>query len=626
LSQGFALVLIQRGNVGRFVKAKHFLLKTKMAHRKFKIMEKYMKFNTMGLCPELLSAIEKLGFETPTDVQRKVIPFLLENSKNLVALAQTGTGKTGAFGLPILEQIDQSCLKTQALILCPTRELCMQIARDLKSFSCKMPKVRVLAVYGGTEIGPQLTELKHGVQIVVATPGRMVDLLQRRKANFSKIQRVVLDEADEMLNMGFEEDLKAILSDVPKDAQTLLFSATMPREVARIAHNYMNDPHEITVGSRNKAADLVNHEVMVVHAKDRYNALRRLVDVNPAIYGIIFCRTRVETQMVADRLSKDCYAAEALHGDMAQPERDHVMKKFRNHQLQLLVATDVAARGLDISDLTHVIHYAIPDDFNTYTHRSGRTGRAGKSGTSIAIIHLREHYKIERIEKKLGKPFKQIPIPTGKEITSLRLRDLAERARDYQSGHELVDDHLEEMCLILSGLSKEELIKRFALMEQHQMLQYYHNSPDLSTEPEKTRSKPKETNFKSGKEAREHHVPRQMTPGMIELVINIGKRNELTPAKLNELLGNSLPRGSVETGRINIVEMQTYFEVPYPEFTDVINHFKKHPTDFDGRLLNVALAGNAKPAESRSKNLKRKKSFNNRKQTNNRSFSRKKRN
>ncbi|MCP4176966.1 MAG: DEAD/DEAH box helicase [bacterium] len=572
-----------------------------------------MKFNTLNLCPELLTSIEELGFETPTPIQEEVIPFLLKNTTDLVALAQTGTGKTGAYGLPILEQIDKNNPKPQALILCPTRELCIQIAKDLKCFSNRIPAIKILPVYGGTDIRAQLPILARGVQIVVATPGRMFDILQRKKANFSAIKRVVLDEADEMLNMGFEEDLKGILSNVPANAQTLLFSATMPREVAIIANNYMKTPHEITIGLRNATTDLVRHEVMIIHAKDRYRALRRLVDINVNIYGIIFCRTKTETQLVADRLSKDGYTAEALHGDMLQEERDMVMKKFRDHRIQLLIATDVAARGIDINEITHIIHYTIPDEFNTYAHRSGRTGRAGKTGTSIVIIHMREQFKLERIEKGLGKKFEQITLPTGSEITRTHLLDLAKRIRDHKVEPELLDNNLELMCSVLNELPKEEIIQRFALMEQQKTLQYYKDMPDLSTEPEKTRTKPAPSEHKSGKDARAAHVPRKMTSGMIELVVNIGKFNELTPLKLKELINNSVPGSHIELGRINIVEKQSYFEVPYIEYNDIINHFSKNPTSFAGRQLNVVPAGNAKPAASPSHNPKRKGSYYNKK-------------
>lgn len=555
-----------------------------------------MKFSELGLCPELLKGIKTLGFEKPTPVQSEVIPFLLKQNTDLIALAQTGTGKTGAFGLPILEQINQSSRKTQALILCPTRELCMQIARDLQRFAQYMPTISTIALYGGADIRPQLDALDRGAQIIVATPGRMLDLLSSKKAKLSALKRVVLDEADEMLNMGFEADLESIFSYIPDAAQILLFSATMPRQVGRMARNNMNEPHEITIGARSAVAETVQHEFVIAHAKDRYAALRRVVDSTPGIFGIIFCRTKMETQMVSDRLNTDGYNTQALHGDLTQAERDMVMKKFRTHMTQLLVATDIAARGLDVNDLSHVIHYVIPDDFNTYTHRSGRTGRAGKNGISIAIIHLREQFKLERIAKVLGKEIVQRPIPTGADIRRVQLVNLAERLRDLPLDAALLAADMKSMCSILAAVSKEELIQRVALMEQRQRLQYYQDTPDLNTEPEKVRQKQKTAESISGREAREAHVARKMTAGMIEMVVNVGQRNELTAEKLNDLLNTlGVP---VEMGRINITEMQSYVEVPYGLSTDLINHFTKSETLFEGRRFSIALAGNARPVEA----------------------------
>lgn len=561
-----------------------------------------MKFTELGLCPELLAGIAKLGFETPTAVQSEVIPFLLENEQDVVALAQTGTGKTAAFGLPTLEQLDLGHAAPQALILCPTRELCMQIARDLQSYATCMPDVRVLAVYGGTDIKPQLAALQRGVQVVVATPGRMLDLIRRKRVDFSGIERVILDEADEMLNMGFEEDIEAILSDVPDDAQTLLFSATMPREVAKIAKNYMKNPHEITVGTKNSGSETVSHEYVVVHAKDRYRALRRLVDVNPRMYGIVFCRTRQETQQVADHLSKDGYNSAPLHGDLSQQQRDSVMKMFREHHLQILVATDVAARGLDVNDLTHVINYNLPDDLSSYTHRSGRTGRAGKEGTSIAIVHLREHYKIKRIEKALGRKFTQCNVPTGDEISRVRLMNLAERVRDYDSGTGLIDNHLQELCEVLGDLSKEELIKRFTAIDMHRLLLFYRDAPDLNEEPPQRQSPSRRTERAPrdssagvpGRDARDAHAPRQMTSGMVELVMNVGKLNGLTPKKLMNLVNVADRESSIDIGRINVVKMQAYFEVPRTEAQTVIDSFTQSYVDLEGRQVSVAMAGNVK--------------------------------
>ncbi len=567
-----------------------------------------MKFSDLGLRPELLAGIEKLGFETPTPVQAEVIPFLLENDDDVVALAQTGTGKTAAFGLPILEQLELNRTAPQALVLCPTRELCMQITRDMESFASCMPGVNVLAVYGGSDIRQQLTALQRGVQVVVATPGRMLDIIRRKRVDFSRIERVVLDEADEMLNMGFEEDIKAILSDVPDQAQTLLFSATMPREVARIAKNYMESPHEITCGSKNVGSENVSHEVVTVHAKDRYRALRRLVDFYPRMYGIVFCRTRMETQQVADHLRTDGYNAEPLHGDLSQQQRDSVMKKFRERHLQILVATDVAARGLDVNELTHVINYQLPDELAAYTHRSGRTGRAGNKGTSIAIIHMREHHKIKRLENTLGRKFTPRTIPTGAEIAESRLCNLAERVRDYEGGTGLIDSYIDTMCEILKDLSKEEVIKRFASIDLHRMLLYYRDAPDLNaqaaprrTDGSRREAGPRREDRQPGREKREAHVPRQMTSGMVELCMNVGKINGLTPKKLMAMVNVADRESSIDIGRINIVKMQAYFEVPRAESQSVIDSFAKSYVDCEGRQVSVAMAGNTqtRPASKR---------------------------
>ncbi|MEE9369274.1 MAG: DEAD/DEAH box helicase [Pontiella sp.] len=439
-----------------------------------------MQFTDLGLGSDVLAGIAKLGFETPTPVQAEVIPFLLQKKQDLVALAQTGTGKTAAFGLPLLEMLEVDRVVPQALILCPTRELCKQITRDITTFAAGMSEVTVLAVYGGEHVELQLQALDGGVHMIVATPGRMVDLLGRDSTDFSQINHVVLDEADVMLNMGFEEDLNTILSSVPEQAQIFLFSATMPGEVARIAKNYMQNAHEITVGSRNAGSEGVSHEYCAVHAKDRYRTLRRIVDFHPEMYGIIFCRTRLETQQVAENMRRDGYSAEPLHGDLSQQARDGVMKKFRSKQIPLLVATDVAARGLDVNDLTHVINYNLPDDLNTYTHRSGRTGRAGKSGISIAIIHQREHSILKKIERELGATFTQRLVPTGSEIAKSRLLSLAENVRDLKSGPGLIDQHIEQMVEVLADVPKDELIKRFASLDLAKLLLYYRDSYDLN--------------------------------------------------------------------------------------------------------------------------------------------------
>ena len=549
-----------------------------------------MTFIQLGLRKEVLDGIELLGFKEPTPIQSAVIPFLLEQKRDLVALAQTGTGKTGAFGLPIIEKIDLQSRKTQALILCPTHELCIQIARDISRFSKLLPGLQTLALCGGADIRPQLDGLDRGAQIIVATPGRLVDLLRTRKAKLFAVKRVVLDEADEMLNMGFEEDLNSILDKVPNSAQRLLFSATMPQRVMRMMHNYMNDPHQITIGARNSLSELVEHHCLLVHAKDRYAGLRRMLDATPGIYGLIFCRTKADTQLISDRLNNDGFKTAALHGDLLHEQREVVMKRFHSHQFELVVATDVAARGLHINDLTHVIHYTIPDDQNTYTHRSGRTGRAGKRGISLIIIHAREKFKLERIEKILGQTFKNIAIPTGKEIGRIQLQNLLNQPVP-------ADTTLDEISATLETLVASEELDAHALMNVRKTVDYYRVTPDLSCKPEKVKPRNKPVDSISGREARQKHVPRKMTEGMIELVVNIGKRNELNEQGLSKLInGCGL---TIKLGRINIVDMQTYFEVPYHLSHKVINHFKETPTKFCGRPINIAFAGNAKPVRVR---------------------------
>jgi ATP-dependent RNA helicase DeaD len=542
-----------------------------------------MKFTEMGLSPELLEGISRLGFETPTPVQAAVIPAILNNGRDLVALAQTGTGKTAAFGLPLLQRLDTDIKTPQALILCPTRELCMQIARDLENFAACVRNVRVLAVYGGADIKPQLAAMVRGVDVVVATPGRMVDLLRRRRADFSQIKRLILDEADEMLNMGFEEDLEIILSEVPKGAQTLLFSATMPRQVAAIAKKYMTDPEEITIGMRNAGAENVSHEYLVVHAKDRYRALKRLADFYPDMYGIVFCRTRQETQDIADHLGKDGYKAESLHGDLTQQQRDRVMKRFRARDLQMLVATDVAARGLDVTDLTHVINYSLPDDPGSYTHRSGRTGRAGKTGVSIALINMREHNKLKFIEKQLGRKFVQRLVPTGADICKARLAGLVERLSQANPEPGVIDGILPSLCQSLEGVSREELLRRFAALELNRMLEYYSKEPDINAEPL----------HEGGHAARKKQTA---AGGMVELAMNIGKVNRLNPKQLMSLVNVADRAGSVEIGRINITPLQSWFEVPRDAAQAVIDSFSRSLVDFEGRRVSVTLAGAGNPA------------------------------
>src|SRR5512145_334633 len=422
---------------------------------------KMTTFEDSGIDPKILKAITEMGFEAPMPVQQQVIPFLLNNTRDLVALAHTGTGKTAAFGIPIIEQIDTASRLTQALILAPTRELCLQITDDLSNMAKYMDNLNIVPIYGGANIVTQIHQVAAGAQIVVATPGRMLDMLNRKKVNVSEIRWLVLDEADEMLNMGFKEELNAVLATTPAEKRVLLFSATMPRGIEAIAHSYMKKPAEITVGARNVGAENVHHQYYVVHAKDRYLALKRIADFYPDIYSIIFCRTRTETQEVADMLMKDGYNADALHGDLSQAQRDSVMNRFRSRNLQMLVATDVAARGIDVNDLTHIINYNLPDDIENYTHRSGRTGRAGKTGISIVIVNIKETFRIGQIEKQIGKKFQQAKIPTGAEVCEKQLLHLVEKLKNTEIQHADIDPFLPAALERLKTLSKEDIVARF---------------------------------------------------------------------------------------------------------------------------------------------------------------------
>jgi len=446
-------------------------------------------FQELGIEKRILRALTDLGFASPMPVQQEVIPFLLQETKDLVALAHTGTGKTAAFGIPVIQKIDPSSSRTQALILAPTRELCLQITDDLNHFAKYIQGLHIVPVYGGTNILTQIKLVSAGAQIVVATPGRMLDMLKRRRVNVSAISWLVLDEADEMLNMGFKEDMQAILAETPDSKRVLLFSATMPKEIEGIAKSYMHKPVAITIGSKNTGAENVHHQYYVVHAKDRYVALKRIADYYPDIYAIIFCRTKIETQEVADALIKDGYNADALHGDLSQPQRDGVMGRFRSKNLQMLVATDVAARGLDVVDLTHIINYNLPDDMENYTHRSGRTGRAGKSGISIAIVNLKEIFKIRLLEKQLGKKFAYVKTPGGNEICEKQLFHLIEKMKSTEIQHQEISAFLPAVYEKLKGISKEEIIQRFVSAEFNRFLSYYRNTVDINVDFKKKESR-----------------------------------------------------------------------------------------------------------------------------------------
>lgn len=515
-------------------------------------------FEELGVCEEIRRAIEELGFVHPMPVQEEVIPYLLGNQNDVIALAQTGTGKTAAFGIPVLQRIDTSRKETQALILSPTRELCLQIADDLRSFSHYMKGVHIEAVYGGASIEQQIRALRKGVQIIVATPGRLIDLMKRGVAKLDDVYNVVLDEADEMLNMGFSESINAILENVPAERNTLLFSATMSREIERIAKGYLHDYKEIVVGSRNEGAEHVNHIYYMVNAKDKYLALKRLVDFYPRIFAIIFCRTKLETQEVADKLIRDGYNAESLHGDLSQQQRDLTMQKFRQHTVQLLVATDVAARGLDVDDLSHVINYGLPDDIENYTHRSGRTGRAGKKGTSLSIVHSHEKRKIRNIEKEIGKAFEEGKIPAAEEICKKQLYKVMDQIVKADVDEEQIAPFMEDIDRYFEYIDKEDLIKKIVSLEFGRFLAYYADAPEI--EPVSAK-RPERKKKSEGRGKRNEKGPRQAEAGYRRLFINLGKKDGFYPGELMQFLNKNV-KGHVEVGHIDLLTTQSYFEVP----------------------------------------------------------------
>lgn len=509
-------------------------------------------FETLGLSQGLVESVQLIGFETPTPIQEKAIPVLLGGDRDFVGLAQTGTGKTAAFGLPLLELVDDRSSQTQALVLAPTRELGLQITSDLETFSEKFKSFNIVAVYGGASISEQIRKVKKGAQIVVATPGRLIDLIDRKAINLSTIRYVVLDEADEMLNMGFKEDLDKILSYTPDDKSTWLFSATMPREVRAIMKNYMTDPYELTVGEQNTGNVNIEHQYVVVSDKDRYLALKRILDYNPDIFGLIFCRTRIDTQKVAEMLMKDGYNADSLHGDLTQQQRDRVMMKFRERSLQILVATDVAARGIDVEDITHVIHLNIPDEMEFYTHRSGRTARAGKKGISIAMIAKKELGKVKQIEKALKSPFKRVMIPTGPDVCQKQLLSLMHRVREVKINDDEIGEFLPAVYDELKDLSKEDIIKRFASIEFNRFLDYYRNAPDLNIDAQR------------GGAGSERY------PSGSRFFINVGKMDGVDVSRLLELIDDYAGVGKKDIGRIDLKGAYSFFEVDNSRAEDII--------------------------------------------------------
>lgn len=594
-------------------------------------------FNEMGLSTEIQSAIEELGYEQPTPIQEKVVPFLLESKQDMVALAQTGTGKTAAFGLPIIEQIDTAQRSIQALILSPTRELAMQIANDLKKYSKNVKNLRSAVVYGGSDIRAQISELERGVQIVVGTPGRTLDLIKRKKLKVNEIRWVVLDEADEMLSMGFKDDLDAILENSPDEKQTLLFSATMPKEIVAISKKYMKDIFEISVGKRNTGADTVEHNYYLVHAKDRYIALKRIADVNPNIYGIIFCRTRAETKEVADKLMQDGYNADALHGDLSQSQRDHVMARFRGKHLQMLVATDVAARGLDVDDLTHVINYNLPDDPEIYVHRSGRTGRAGKSGISVTLIHLREKGKLKQVERTLNKPFIKKVVPSGKEICGKQLFSLIDKVEKVEVNETQIAEFMPVIYKKLAWLEREELIKHFVSVEFNTFLKYYENAPDINVDESRANDRDYDRGDRRGRGDRDrsrgrddrgfrgdsrdrgrdrgdrgdrdrgrgrddrggrgersdrgNFGDRDRSRGNYEFsrfFFNMGKKNGISKRTIIDLINQQNPGKSVEIGSIEVLKGFSFFEVDKKYEGEIIKSFKD--ATYKGERIDIDLA------------------------------------
>lgn len=531
-------------------------------------------FEELGVSEEIRKAIEELGFENPMPVQEEVIPYLLGNRNDVIALAQTGTGKTAAFGIPILQKIDPKSRDTQALVLSPTRELCLQIADDLRDFSKYMKGVNVVAVYGGTSIENQIHALRHGAQIIVATPGRLIDLMHRGKAKLEMVNNVVLDEADEMLNMGFSESINEIFEGVPEDRNTLLFSATMSREIEKIAKSYLREYKEIVVGSRNEGAENVNHIYYLVNAKDKYLALKRIVDFNPKIFGIIFCRTKLDTQEIADKLIRDGYNAESLHGDLSQQQRDLTMQKFRQHLTQLLVATDVAARGLDVDDLTHVINFGLPDDIESYTHRSGRTGRAGKKGTSISIIHTREKHKMRAIEKEIGKSFVEGDIPSPKEICKKQLYKVMDQIVKTDVNDEEIDPFMKDIKRYFEFIDKEDIIKKIVSMEFGKFLAYYADAPEIEKPSTKAtredrRGGNNERKGQRGDRSGARRGQRKAESGYRRLFINLGKSDGFYPGEVMQYI-NKHVEGRQDVGHIDLMSKFSYIEVPEKDADKVI--------------------------------------------------------
>jgi ATP-dependent RNA helicase DeaD len=545
-----------------------------------------MKFTEMGLSPDTLKSIEALGFEIPTPIQEQAIPILLEGKRDFVGLASTGTGKTAAFGLPMLERIDPDQPVPQGVILCPTRELCLQIASDLKNYSKHRPNLQVVAVYGGSPIVSQIRDLKRGAQIIVATPGRLMDLIERRAVRVESISTVVLDEADEMLNMGFKEELDKILGNMPETRVTWLFSATMDKGVARIAKNYQHDPIEVSIGGRNESAANIEHLCFMVHEKDRYQALKRILDFLPEIYGLVFCRTRAETQQVAEKLMQDGYEAEALHGDLSQAQRDSVMRKFRQKNIRVLVATDVAARGLDVDDITHIIHYKLSDEIAAYTHRSGRTARAGKSGVSIALINMHERRRIVDLERRNNIKISLEKIPDGKAICENRLIALLNKVIESPINEEEIKDYLPPAYEALCHLDKKEIIKRFVSVEFNHFLEYYRHAGDINVQPRPNDSRPPRN--QGPRSDTRSRGPRTDSSDSKRFAINMGRSHKINAGAIVRLVCENCKIASNQVGEISLGHDQSFFDVK-KECADAVREGMQN-VKLDGRKVSIRAA------------------------------------
>ena len=547
-----------------------------------------MTFSDLGLRSQVVKAVTDMGFEQPTPIQEKAIPHLLQSESDFVGLAQTGTGKTAAFGLPLVHRITSSQRFPKGLIICPTRELCLQITNDLKDYSKYEKSVKTLAVYGGSDIRSQMRSIKDGVAIIVATPGRLCDLIKRKAINLTEVECVVLDEADEMLNMGFKEDLDFILNQTPKEKSTWLFSATMPKEVANIAKNYMTNPLEVTVGNKNQSNENIEHIYFSVKERDRYAALKRLIDFNPKIFGLVFCRTRRETQQVAEKLGKEGYSAEALHGDLSQAQRDRVMNMFRSRSIQLLVATDVAARGIDVDDITHVINYNLPDEVENYTHRSGRTARAGRKGESLVLINTREKYKINQIERKINQKFVFAEIPSAEAICAVQLESMIQKVKDTNVNEKEIEKFIPHILEDFADLSKEEVIKKFVSAEFNRFIDYYNKAGDLNAKLSDKSDAPSGDKRRSGKGRREG-----TDANKTRFFVSLGEKDGLNPGGLLRVICDATGLKSDTIGRIDIMPAFSFFDADKTDKAAILS--KVSGAEFEGKRMNIEETEQRKP-------------------------------